>query len=75
MHFPKLFVNISEMDTSTGVSLSNLGTNGIRGQKRPRYPKKHLVTCKESGTNTASINCECDKYDQDPTRVNGMYNS
>merc|ERR1719273_2646068 len=31
------------------------------------------MTCKESSTNTASINCECDKYDQDPTRVKGYY--
>ena len=61
------------MDMSQGESLPSSSTNGVRGHKRPRYPKKHLVTCNDAGNTAASIPCECDKYEQDQRGRNGKY--
>jgi len=63
------------MDMSQGESLSSSNTNGVRGHKRPRFPKKHLVTCNDTCNTTASIPCECDKYEQDQRGRNGYYES
>lgn len=62
------------MDTSQEKPLSTLSTNGIRGHKRPRYPKKHLITCNDSSTDPTSIQCECDKFEQEQNRINGKLN-
>ena len=61
------------MDMSQGDSLSSSSTNEVRGHKRPRYPKKHLVTCNDTCSTAASIPCECDKYEQDQRSRNGKY--
>ena len=63
------------MDMSQGESLPSSSTNGVRGHKRPRYPKKHLVTCNDAGNTPASIPCECDKYEQDQRGRNGKYDT
>ena len=63
------------MDMSQGESLSSSNTNGVRGHKRPRFPKKHLVTCNDTCNTTASIPCECDKYEQDQRGRNGKYDT
>ena len=56
-----------------GRSSSYLRSNGNRGHKRPRNPRKHLATCNNLSTAAHIIQCECPKFDAQQNNTTGMY--